>query len=439
MEKLAVLGGPRAVTTSDPSMFAWPIVTPAMEEAVVDVLRRGAMSGTELTRQFERGYADWHGVEFGLGHNNGTASLQAAMYGVGLRRGDEVIAPAITYWGTVVQALSLGAKVVFADIDPETFCIDPGDIEHRITPRTKAIALVHYLGVVADMDRILDIARRRGLKVIEDASHAHGSRYRGQLAGTFGDAAGFSLMSSKGFAVGEAGMLLTRDREVYEQAVLYGHYIRHSDLTLAPMKALSGLPLGGAKMRMHQMSAAVGLVQLEKFPAEMAEIDAAMKYFWSLLEDVPGLRPVMADEAAGHTMGAWYFPHGHYDPAAFGGLPVQRFCEAVEAEGSVTVPGVNAALHRHPLFSKIDVYGEGRPTNQLDGGRDVSRDPLPVAEAVQGRTFGVPWFKHLRREQIQEHAAAFRKVAEGCRELLTGQDEKTQAFAGHWGLSTIRT
>ncbi len=438
MDQLALLGGPQAVTTADPSMFAWPILNHEMEQAVLDVLRRGAMSGTELTRRFERGYADWHGVEFGLGHNNGTSALQAAMYGVGIGRGDEVIVPAITYWATAAQVLSLGGKVVFADIHPETFCLDPDDIEHRITPRTKAIALVHYLGVVADMDRILDIARRHGLKVIEDASHAHGSRYHGQLAGTFGDAAGFSLMSSKGFAVGEAGMLLTRDREVYERAILYGHYIRHADLTLPPLKALSGLPLGGAKYRMHQMSAAVGLAQLKKFPHEMAEIDAAMRYFWGLLADVPGLRPVMADDAAGNTMGAWYFPHGHYDAACFGGLPVRRFCEAVEAEGSVSVPGVNAALHKHPLFSQIDIFGDGRPSNQLDGGRDVSRDPLPVAEAVQGRTFGVPWFKHLRREQIEEHAAAFRKVAEHHERLLGGADA-AEAFAGHWGLSTIRT
>ena len=233
------------MTEPDPHLFAWPIVNRAMEERVLDVLRGGSMSGTNLTREFERGYADWHGVRFGLGHNNGTASLYAAMYGVGIGPGDEVIAPAITYWATCLQALSLGAKIVFADIDPDSLCIDRDDIEHRITPATKAIVLVHYLGIVADMGRILDIARRHDLRVIEDASHAHGSLYNGKLAGTIGDAAGFSLMSSKGFAVGEGGILLTDDREVYERAVLFGHYIRHDDLTLDSIKAVSGLPLGG--------------------------------------------------------------------------------------------------------------------------------------------------------------------------------------------------
>ena len=439
MDKLAILGGDPAVEHADPELFAWPIVNRDMEDRVLGVLRRGAMSGIDVPREFERGFATWHGVAHALGHNNGTASLEAAMFAVGVGRGDEIIAPAITYWATCLQALSLGAKVVFADIDPESLCIDPDDIEHRITPRTKAIVLVHYLGYVADMDRILAIARRHGLKVIEDASHAHGSLRHGKLAGTFGDAAGFSLMSSKGFAVGDARMLLTDHTETYERALLYGHYVRHGDLTLDSLRKLSGLPLGGCKFRMHQLSAAVGLAQLRKFPAEMAEIDAAMKYYWQLLEGVPGIRPVACDDTTGSTMGAWYFPHAHYDADAFDGLSVRTFCRAVAAEGTQAVPGCNAALHKHPIFSSIDIYGDGRPTNELDGGRDVSRDPLPVAEAIQHKVFGVPWFKRCARERIERHALAVRKVAKLHHQLPRDPDEDAQAFAGHWGLSTIKT
>jgi len=437
MGQLALNGGERAVDQPTPELFAWPIVNQEMEQRVLDVLRAGAMSGTEITRQFERAFADWHGVRFGLGHNNGTSALEAAMYAIDLRAGDEIIAPSITYWATCLQALKLGAKVVFADIDPETLCIDPDDIERRITPRTKAIALVHYLGVVADMDRIMDIARRYGLKVIEDVSHAHGSRYHDQMAGTFGDVACYSLMSSKGFAVGEAGMLLTNDRTIYERAVLYGHYVRHDELTGSALKQLAGLPLGGCKNRMHQMSAAVGLAQLKKFPDEMAEIDRAMKYFWRQLEDVPGIRPIMADESKGNTTGAWYFPHGHYDPRHFGGLPVRKFCAAIEAEGSPSIPGVNAALHRHPVFSAIDIYGQGHPSNQLSDGRDVSHTRLPVAEGIRDVTFGVPWFKHCWPDAIEQHAAAIRKVAQHHKELLDGEPGDS-ASTGHWGLSTIK-
>ncbi|MFA9477921.1 DegT/DnrJ/EryC1/StrS family aminotransferase [Phycisphaerales bacterium AB-hyl4] len=437
MSHLAIDGGEKVVCRENPDMFAWPIVNREMEAGVLDILRRGAMSQNDVTKRFERGYARWHGVKYALGHNNGTASLEAAMYAVGVRRGDEIIAPSMTYWATCVQALGLGAKVVFADIDPETLCIDPDDIEHRITDKTRAIVLVHYLGIVADMDRICAIARKHNLKIIEDASHAHGSLYHDKMAGTFGDVGCFSLMSSKGFAVGEAGILITDDREIYERAILYGHYIRHDELTDESIRAMAGLPVGGCKYRMHQMSAAVGVAQLKKYPAEMAEIDAAMRYYWSLLKDVPGIRPIQAT-APGSSMGAWYFPHAHYDRDCFDGLSVQRFCEALQAEGSKAIPGVNAALHKHPLFSKIDIFGDGHPTNQLSGGRDVSTDPLPVTEGIQERVFGVPWFKHLWKDEIELHAAAVRKVAANYRDLLAG-DKHVTAFNGHWGLSTIKT
>lgn len=436
MSELALLGGEKTLQ-SDPKMFAWPIVNKEMEDGVLDVLRRGAMSQNDVTKKFEQAYAKWHGAKYALGHPNGTAALQAAMYAAGIGRGDEVIAPAVTYWATCLQVLTLGGKVVFADIDAESLCIDANDIEHRITPRTKAIVVVHYLGYVADMDRILAIAKKHNLKVIEDASHAHGSTRNGKLAGTFGDVAGFSLMSSKGFAVGEGGIMITNDQEIYEKAILWGMYIRHNELIIPKIKEISGLPLGACKNRMHQMSAAVGLAQMNKFDAEMKEIDEAMHYYFDLLEGIDGIRPVQPPNGQG-TMGAWYFPHAHYDPAKFGGLSVQRFCEAVTAEGSQAIPGANAPLHKHPVFSKIDIYGDGEPTNNLDGGRENGAERLPVAEALQGRTFGVPWFKHLWKDQIEQHAAAVRKVAENFEDLLPG-DEQRGEFAGHWGLSTMKT
>src|SRR5439155_6947124 len=138
-----------------------------------------------------------------------------------------------------------------------------GDIERWITPRTRAIVAVHYLGHPADMDSILDIARRHGLRVIEDASHAHGAIYKGKKVGTFGDVAAFSLMSGKSFAIGEGGILLTNDQTIYERAIAFGHYERHATLTIEDLADAAGLPLGGHKYRMHQLSSAVGRIQLK--------------------------------------------------------------------------------------------------------------------------------------------------------------------------------
>ncbi|HET7558378.1 MAG TPA: aminotransferase class I/II-fold pyridoxal phosphate-dependent enzyme, partial [Limnochordia bacterium] len=200
---LALFGGPKAVRSEPGDLFTWPIITEEDEAAVLDVLRRGAMSGLDVTAKFESEYAAWQGSRYALGANNGTAALHAAMFACGVGRGDEVICPSLTYWASAAPALALGATLVFAEVDPETLCLDPGDLEHRITPRTKAIVVVHYTAYPADMDRIMAIARRRGVKVIEDVSHAHGALYKGRKVGTFGDVACASLMSGKALVAGE--------------------------------------------------------------------------------------------------------------------------------------------------------------------------------------------------------------------------------------------
>ena len=195
MSKLAIFGGEKSVKSDVGDMFKWPIVNEQMEQAIVKVLRDGAMSGVDITKQFEKKYAEWNGVNYALGFNTGTASIQTAMFAVGVGVGDEVIAPAVTYWATCLQAYSLGASIRFADIDPVTLCIDPADIERKINERTRAILVVHYLGHPADMDAIMAIAKKHNVKVVEDVSHAHGSLYKGQMTGSFGDAAGVSLMT----------------------------------------------------------------------------------------------------------------------------------------------------------------------------------------------------------------------------------------------------
>ena len=419
-EQLALLGGPAVVTIDDGDIFDWPIVTREGEEAVLEVLRRGGMSGTDVTREFEKEMAAWHQVEFALGCSTGTAALHTAMWACGVGRGDEIICPAFTYWASGLPAFSLGATVVFADVDPDTLCLDPGDIEHRITEHTRAIVVVHLSGHPADMDPILDIAARHQVKVIEDVSHAHGGLYRGRLLGTIGHVAAFSLMSGKSLAIGEAGMLITNDREIYERSVAFGHYGRHGDLTLPELETVKGLPQGGYKYRMHQLSSAVGRVQLRLYAERNAEILKSMNLFWDTLGEVPGLKPHRPDPASGSAMGGWYAARGLYRPEEVGGLPVERFAEAVTAEGSRAGKTPRRALHLHPLFNDVDVYGDGKPTRIAFSDRDV-RQPegsLPVAEGLAERTIMIPWFKHHRPDVIEQHAAAWRKVALNTAQLL---------------------
>ncbi|MFP3895300.1 MAG: DegT/DnrJ/EryC1/StrS family aminotransferase [Anaerolineales bacterium] len=432
--KLAIHGGSKSVQKDSEGAFDWPPVTEEDEAAVLDVLRRGAMSGTDVTMQFEKEFAAWQGTEYALGVSSGTAAVHSAMFGCGLGVGDELICPSVTYWASALPALSLGATIVFAEIDPETLCIDPDDIERHITEYTKAIMVVHYLGHPADMDSIMQIARRHDLKVIEDVSHAQGGLYKGQKLGTFGDVAAMSLMSGKSFATGEGGMVVTDDQETYERAVAFGHYGRYDDrIQTESLRPFRGLPLGGYKYRMHQLSSAVGRVQLKYYDERCEEIRRAMNYFWDLLEGVPGIRAHRVPPDSSSNMAGWYAARGLYHPEDLEGLSVTRFAEAVRAEGSPCQPGANRPLHLHPLLQTCDVYGHGKPTRIAQARRDV-RQPLgslPVSEGISARLYSIPWFKRYRPRVIAQHAQAYRKVAEHYDDLLEG-DEGNAPDLGAW-------
>lgn len=429
MSNLALLGGPKQVTRDSGDMFTWPIVTAEHEQAVLEVLRAGTMSGKEITKEFEHCYAEAIGMPYALGCCNGTAAIHASLYALGVGVGHEVIAPSMTYWASVLQVYSLGATPVFAEVDPKTLCIDPDDIEKRISPRTKAIVAVHYSGMPADMDRIMAIAGKHDLKVLEDCSHAHGALYKGRQVGTIGHASGFSLMSGKSLAVGEAGILFTRDREVYERAILFGHYARGDEIADPQLQRFAGLPAGGYKHRMNQLCSAFGLVQLKYYPQQMAEIDKAMNYFCDQIESLPGMRPLRPAKGSGSTRGGWFFSASHYVPTELGGLSVGRFAEAVAAEGAPCTAGCNRPLHTHPLFLEMDVYGHGKPTRlaHVPAGIDVRQGvgSLPVTEGINARAIIIPWFKHFRKDVIDRYVAAYKKVIDHHAELLDGDTHET--------------
>lgn len=419
-EKLAVHGGPKAVTLDTSKATAWPLISKEDEDAVLEVLRAGNMSGTDVTKEWEKEFADYLGVSHCLGYCNGTASLLGAMWACGVGAGDEIICPGMTYWASAVPCFQLGATVVFADIDPDTLCIDPNDIERHISERTKAIMVVHYAGYPADMDPIMDIADKHGLKVIEDVSHAHGSLYKGRMTGALGHAAGMSCMSGKSLVAAESGMLATNDRLIYERAIAFGHYARHDELTEPDLVANKGLPLGGVKHRANQLSSALGRVQLKHYAGRIVEIQKAMNHFWDLLEDCPGIKPHRPPKDSGSTMGGWYAAKGLYRSEELDGLDIDTFCEAVKAEGASTAPGANIPLHMHPVLTTADVYNHGKPTRVAHATRDVMQAPgdLPVAKNVRNICFHIPWFKRLEKDIIGQNAAAFRKVAENAHQLL---------------------
>ena len=425
-EKLALFGGEKAVNLDPGDLFTWPIITEEDEQAVLDMLHsRGNMSGTDVTKEFEKDFCAFLGVKHCLGYCNGTAALLGAMYAVGVGAGDEIICPGMTYWASALPVFQLGGSVVFADVLRDTLCIDPNDIEHRIRPKTKAIIAVHYAGYPCEMDELMALAEKHGIKVIEDVSHAHGSLHKGRMTSGIGHIAAMSCMSGKSLAASEAGMLATNDRYYYERALAFGHYARHDELTFPDLLENTGFPLGGVKHRLNQLASALGRTQLRHYRERADEIQRAMNYFWDLLEGVPGIKAHRPPKDSGSTMGGWYAAHGLYEAEELDGLPLARFCEAVRAEGCDISPGANKPLHLQPVLNTADIYGHGKPTRIANANRDL-RQPkgsLPVVENLTETTYHIPWFKHEDKPRIAQYAAAIRKVAENADQLLANPGE----------------
>ena len=434
MSKLAINGGtpefqPQELGNNNHAL-RWPVYTQEDEDAVLDVMRNRKMSGTDITKKFEQAYAEYVGAEHVLGYCSGTASLHAAMWACGVGAGDEVIAPSLTYWATCTAALSLGAAVNFADIDPVTLCLDPKDIEHRICERTKAIIVVHYMGYPADMDAIMQIARKHNVKVIEDASHAHGCLYKNQMTGTIGDIAGQSMMTGKSFALGEAGVVITNNRNLYERCISYGHYERTGVannfnssaryITDPELIKFAGIPLGGRKDRMNQWCSALGLVQLKYFAERIEGIEEAMQYLADEMDKLPGLKVHRPQRGSGTTKGAWYSSCCHYAPEELDGLPVEKFIAAMQAE-NVAIGGLgNFPLHLHNVFNEADLFNQGKPTALAFGQRDVrqGKGALPVSEITPSRIFRYSRFTKLDKDLIGRFVNTIKQVIDNRGELL---------------------
>lgn len=434
MEKLALLGGTPVIETKpDESLFKWPILTQEDEDAALDVIRNNKFSGTDITEKFQDEFAEWIGRKYAIAYCNGTASLTSAMFAIGLGKGDEIICPTKTYWGSVSQAINFGASAVFCNIT-DNLSMDPDDLERCITPKTKAIMVVHYYAYPCDMDKIMAIAKKHNLIVIEDVSHAQGGMYKGKRLGTFGDIAAMSLMSGKSFAAGEMGILVTDDTKLYERAMAFGHYERNNDGYIKESEELKPyfhIALGGIKGRANQVCAAIGRVQLKYYDERCKEIRKAMNYFWDLLEGLPGIRAIRVDESTGSNMGGWYQGHGKYFPEELHGLSVKKFCEAVRAEGFESCwDGGNFCLHTHPFFKTFDLYNEGTPSRIVYNDRDVRLDDDKCKPSESKYCFLAPWFKHFDKEWIEKYAAIFRKVVENHEHLLENDKEKSQG--GRW-------
>ena len=321
----------------------WPVFDAAEKQALLEVLTSGAWGGySPKVGELERSFAAFHGARFGIAMANGTVALEAALEAAGVGPDDEVIVPPITFIATAAAVLRVGAVPVFADIDPARFNLSPERLAEAITPRTRAVIPVHFGGHPADLDAILGIAGSRHLAVIEDAAHAHGASWRGRKVGGFGQFGSFSFQQSKNMAAGEGGMLVTNDAELAERARSIGNQGRRTGGAWYEHVRL------GSNYRLTGWQAAVLSAQLERLPRQIEKRARNAELLGARLGESGVLLPPAVDRRV--TTHGYHLFVMRMNPAAFPGLPLDLFLEALAAEG---IPGAGSyprPIYANPVF-----------------------------------------------------------------------------------------
>ncbi|GAA2043990.1 MULTISPECIES: DegT/DnrJ/EryC1/StrS aminotransferase family protein [Streptomyces] len=416
-DRLALLGGRPAIGHPRPHEM-WPPPGDAAELADLTAQRNTDISikgSSGPIRALEEDFLDFldHRVRWAVTFNSGTSALLAAYFALGVREGVDVIGPALTYHAALSPVFALRGDVVLADIDPATRCLDPRALEAAVTEHTRVVTVVHQWGHPADMDRVLDIAARYGLKVLEDCSHAHGSRYRGRPVGTFGDAAVFSLQAAKAVYAGEGGILVTNDAGVHDRATLLGHYRDRSRDEVTDARLRDHWVTGfGLKLRMSPLNAVVARHALAAFPARRDARHRCLHHLGGLIADVPYLEPVtVADDV---DMGAWYGYKPLYRPKALPGVDRALLIDALRAEG------MEAGAPSAPRLGTLPLYAA--PENPLFPGtakRSAGAMPGSAAAHVEQHALSLPTFSRWPQDKplIEEYAAAFHKIARHGAEL----------------------
>ncbi|MHC4217644.1 MAG: DegT/DnrJ/EryC1/StrS family aminotransferase [Planctomycetota bacterium] len=400
----AILGGSPAVRVDHEPACRWPIIGDEEEGAVLDVLRSGRLSINENVTALEDEYRQWLGVSHALAHCNGTSAILAALHAFGIESGDEVIVPSATYWATVTPILHCGGVPVFAETEEQCLGLDPDDVERRITDRTRALIVVHLFGMPSRMDELLAIARRHGLRVLEDASHAHGARYHDRPIGSLADAAVFSMQTNKLCPAGEGGMLVTDDRTLWEVALRLGHYERLLELE-SPNRRFAATGFG-LKLRMSPLNAAVARCQLRHLEERNRRRNEAVIYLSRKLESL-GIQTFLAPEGVERV----YFEFlVRYDEQRTG-LPIADLVRALAAEGAQVQHPRYPLLHQQPLFTEGHWARIARLEPTAQRALPVY-DPraLPGTEAGNGTLLKLPSFPQASTTLLDQYALAFEKA-----------------------------
>jgi dTDP-4-amino-4,6-dideoxygalactose transaminase len=406
-DRLALLGGEPACNFAWPE---WPIHDDGEETELLEVLRSGQWWYGEKVRRFEREFATFQGAAYGVTCTNGTTAIEMGLRALGVVAGDEVIVPPYTFIATATAVVTVGAMPVFADIDPETLCLDPDDAARKISPRTRAIIPVHVAGRIADMQRINELAKAHNLAVLEDAAHAWGSQLDGRGAGTLGRCGTFSFQVSKNITAGEGGILVTDDKDLADLCRSFSHCGRTEGSAWYDHNNL------GSNLRMTEFQAAILCAQLARLAEQIARRERNADLLDEALADIREIHPLAA--APRMTRRSYHMYIFRLNQAELG-VSRARFLAALQAEGVPASEGWYRPLYRNGVFANAHVgppHGIRAPLAAMGVDyRDVS---CPVCEEVCRDAVWIPQYVLLAEEpQIVRLAEAIRKVVAGAAAL----------------------
>jgi len=371
--KLALNGGERSAANLTSLVPPWPV---ADEEAKKSVL--GVLEGYDWCRiydysrvhKFELAFADYHDASHAIAVANGTVALELALLASGVKAGDEVLVPALTFIASASAIACIGAIPIFVDSDHENLAISAKDAEARITKKTKAIIGVHYGGYPIDFDAIKPLARKNDLVLIEDCAHAHGTEWKGRKVGAIGDVGGFSFQASKSLAAGEGGVVLTDSDQIAEMALL----IHNIGRALGKPGYLHSIL--SSNYRMTEMQGALLLSLMRHLPWQTEYKHEVGAYLAEKLRGIGGVDPLKHDERI--TKRGYYFFIIKYNAEQFGGIDRDTFIQALNAEGVPCGAGYGVPLYRNAAFMPENLAQVGTLAGQKLP--DYAKMHLPIVE-----------------------------------------------------------
>lgn len=366
---------------SDEIPMSAPDITEDDVAAVADVIRSGRLSLGPKTAEFEQLMAGYVGTRHAVAVSSGTTALHLLIRVLGLSPGDEVLVPSFTFAASVNVILYERATPVFVDIEPDTYNLDPADLERKITPRTKAILAVDVFGHPAEWDPILELAAAYRLKVIDDACEAIGAEYRGKRLGSFGDAATFAFYPNKQMTTGEGGVVTTNSDEIAELCRSLrnqgrgrmGEWLEHERL--------------GYNYRMTEMSAALGVSQLRRIELLLAKRDRVARMYTERLRDLDVIRPPTVRP---HVRMSWFV----YVVTLGASLTRTQVMAALAQEG-IPSRGYFSPIHLQPYIRDLLGTREGM---------------LPATEEAARRTVALPFHGNMTEDQVQRVVAALARA-----------------------------